>query len=913
MIRALGVGDQRLTVTAIEEITPAYRRIRFSSPGAFEGFDPEPASWVRVWFPDPGDEGHEVQRAYTFVDADQEAGTFSLDFVIHHPPGPATRWAISAQVGDELNASFWASTKFTPPEVEPAGYLLLGDLAGLPGLRSVVGAIPDEIPIELYIEEHQPHDRLAPLPSHPKLRIHWVAHQADGGGLARAVEQRDWTDWYAWAAAEKGAIKHLKDGLRQDHGFPKTDMKLAPYWIEGKPMGGKVRGGRRAATTDEAAVADQPVADQAVVTVGPIGVVEPVSARDTAPVTGPDASVSDPPSPDAGPSDDGPSETGPQAGPSEAEPAPAAAPGRWRSQAGKELLAPLKGTFRLAATCQAAVSVLGLVPYLLLVEVARRMLDGQQPEDLHSLATAALVILGVATTLSSALVVWLHVVDSRFTTAMKKRIVDKLGRLPLGWFTDRNSGTVRQLVVDDTAGLHYLVTHAVLDAAAAVVTPLVVLVYLFVVDARLALVLLVPLIAYGVVVGRMANASKAQIAEHGRWTRRVSAETTSYLEGAAVVRTFGDDGAAGLRGTLDGYTSFVSGWQVPLGTQKAISALITRPATFLWLIATAGTALVTTQTLSAPSLLTFLFLGVTFGPKLLGASYGIASYRESAAAAQRVGLVLTEPELAATDHPISPEVPAGGAAVRFRDVTFSYQPGRPVLHGVDLDLAAGEVTALVGPSGSGKSTLAALLARFHDVDSGSISVAGHDLRDVVPDDLRRLVGFVFQDVRLVRGSVRDNIALARPDATDEEVRAAAEAANVHRRIEAMPHGYDTLLGSDLRLSGGEAQRVSIARAILADPPVLVLDEATSFADPESERQVQQALSRLARGRTVLVIAHRLHTVVDAHRIVVLDRGRVAEQGTHAELLERNGRYAAMWTATSPTTGPATDLDRGDLR
>jgi len=591
-------------------------------------------------------------------------------------------------------------------------------------------------------------------------------------------------------------------------------------------------------------------------------------------------------------------------------PAPAASAKKgWRSQAGSELLAPVRGTLRFAAVCQAALSILELVPFLLLVELGRRMLDGQKPEELKSLAITALVILGIATTLTAVLVSWLHVVDARFTAALKKRIVDKLGRLPLGWFTERNSGAVRQVVVEDTAALHYLVTHAVLDAAAAVVTPLVVLIYLFVVDARLAFFLLIPLLAHAVLLGRMANNSKSQITEHGRWTKRIGAETTAYLEGAAVVRTFGDDGASGLRRTLAGYTEFLDGWQVPLGRQKALTAVVTRPTTFLWLIATVGTFFVTAETLSPASLLSFLFLGVTFGPKLLGMAYGLVSYRESVAAAQRIGLALTEPELTVDRDDAAASTPTAGAEpgarglpVEFRGVEFEYRPGQPVLHQVDLDLPAGQITALVGPSGSGKSTLAALLARFHDVNAGSITIGGTDLRSLPSDELRRRVGFVFQDVRLVKGSVRDNIALARPDATDAEVEAAARAANIHDRIVQLPRGYDTVVGSDVRFSGGEAQRISIARALLADPPVLVLDEATSFADPESERQVQVALSRLAHGRTVLVIAHRLHTIVDADQIVVLEHGRVVERGNHHQLLAEGGRYASMWDASAVGAG-----------
>ena len=227
-------------------------------------------------------------------------------------------------------------------------------------------------------------------------------------------------------------------------------------------------------------------------------------------------------------------------------------------------------------------------------------------------------------------------------------------------------------------------------------------------------------------------------------------------------------------------------------------------------------------------------------------------------------------------------------------MTFGYRPDVPVVRDVSLTLRPGTVTALVGPSGSGKSTLAALLARFHDVQRGSIIIGGRDIRTLSADDLYRQVGFVLQETQLVHGTAAENIALAEPDADLQRVQAAARDAQIHDRIMALPDGYDTVLGAGSGLSGGERQRLTIARAILADTPVLILDEATAFADPESEYLVQQALSRLTRDRTVLVIAHRLHTITHADQIVVLDDGEIAETGTHEQLLAADGRYRALW-------------------
>ena len=633
--------------------------------------------------------------------------------------------------------------------------------------------------------------------------------------------------------------------LREAFGFPKADVHAQAYWTQGREMGSR-RDSENTPTTTVAANGATPATTEA---------------------------------------------------PTPSGPATEAPKGRWRSQAAKDLLAPVKPQLIATGVLEVLITLLQLAPFVVLVELARQLLAGADESALRSTLIVFVVLLGAGTVLSAGLLLWLHVVDMRFSATIRRRLLDKLARVPLGWFTQRGSGAVKKLIQDDTLSLHYLVTHAVSDAVAAVVAPIAVLVYLFVVDWWLALILLLPILIYIVTTWTMVYQSGPKITEASRWAERMNSEAAAYLEGQPVIRVFGGATASSFRRSLDDYIEFLNVWQRPFIGKKTFMDLVTRPSTFLWLIASAGTLFVMSGAMEPMTLLPFLILGTTFGTRLLGIAFGFGGLREGMQAARRIAVTLDEDELATSDTAEVPSlVPSG--TVAFENVGFGYRPGVPVIHDVSLTLRPGTVTALVGPSGSGKSTLASLLARFHDVDSGAIRIDGRDVRTLTPDELYTQVGFVFQDVQLVGGTVRDNIALARPEASAGEVEAAATDTQIHDRIMRLPNGYDTVLGANIQLSGGERQRLTIARALLADTPILILDEATAFADPESEYLVQQALGRLIRNRTVLVIAHRLHTVTDADQIVVLDHGRIAEIGTHTELFNADGRYRQLWDSRS---------------
>jgi ATP-binding cassette subfamily B protein IrtA len=562
----------------------------------------------------------------------------------------------------------------------------------------------------------------------------------------------------------------------------------------------------------------------------------------------------------------------------------------------RTLLRPVRGRLVLAVVVQVVSSALVLAPLIGVGELARILLSIPVDADrAWSVVLASTVVLAVGFALRGAADLITHLADNAFALHLRRALAARLSAAPLGWFGEQTSGRIKQGMQDDVSALHHLVAHSFTDLAAAVTTPVVVYAYLFLLDWRLALVLLAPVPIFVLIYRRMMAGSTHNMTRYGQVLGELNSAVVEFVTGIPVVKTFGQAGRAhrSYREAVDRFTAFFLPWVRPLIRPETISSAVLSPVTMILLALGGGTALVASAAMDPVDVVPFVVLGIGLSAPIANLVSGAQAMQMATGSAARVAALLEIPRDAEPDRPQRPR----GTTVELDRVRFSYDGTHDVLDDVSARIEPGTITALVGKSGSGKSTLVRLLLRFHRPTGGAVRIGGVDVRDIASDELYRIIGSVFQDVTLLRVSIAENIALGRPGATREEIEAAARAAAIHDRITALPRGYDSVPGEDAALSGGEAQRVGVARAILLDPPVLVLDEPTSAADTESERAVQDALSTLVGSnpaRSVVVIAHRLETITGVDMILVLADGRIVERGDHQQLLAAGGRYAALW-------------------
>jgi len=489
---------------------------------------------------------------------------------------------------------------------------------------------------------------------------------------------------------------------------------------------------------------------------------------------------------------------------------------------------------------------------------------------------------------------WAGVIES-----IRVRLGDRLRRMPLRELERRATGDLTTVVGGNAVNAALGVSAVALVFLQMVTVPVVLIAVFLVVDWRLGLTLAVVTPLAVPVVRRVQRISGSGFRRVDLADAAAASRIVEYVQGLPVFKATGQVGESSVR--LQRALQEQTRHQAESQRQAALPALFAAAAVQLGVVAVAavGTALVLGADLTMPVLVAVVVGAVRFAEPLATATTLTAMFEITDAAVERVAEVLDVQPLDA-----DPDARITGFDVAFDEVGFAYaEGGSPVLRGVSFVVPARSFTALVGPSGSGKTTVTKLLTRYADPDAGTVRIGEVDVATVDPGEIYRHVSVVFQDVYLFDDTIRANIAMARPDATDAEVEAAARAANVHGFVERLPRGYDTRVGEiGGALSGGERQRISIARAILKDAPIVLLDEATAALDPENERYVQEALRTLMQRSTLIVIAHRLSTVVAADQIVVLDEGRVAERGTHPELLAADGRYAAFWHERSRARG-----------
>ena len=555
--------------------------------------------------------------------------------------------------------------------------------------------------------------------------------------------------------------------------------------------------------------------------------------------------------------------------------------------------------FTYASWVLSAVSALvALVPFVYIWKILRDVLnaapDYAQAVNIPHYGWMAVLFAVLAYLIYIAALMCSHLSAFRVATNLRLEVSEHLATLPLGFTETFGSGKLRKIIHESTGAAETFLAHQLPDKYNAMATPIGLLVLLLVFDWRLGLLSLVPVALGFVIMSAMTGRRMAdKMRQYGNALESMSNEAVEYVRGIPVVKTFGQSvfSFKKFKATIDEYEKWVIAYTKEL---RMPMMLYTAAINGVFAFLIVGGLLFTRNGVTSEFLLNLLFYIIitpVISLTLTRIMYMSENELVVADALARVDSVLDAEPVPENDHPRHPK----DASVSLKDVHFSYDGKTDVIKGVSLKIQPGQMVAFVGPSGGGKSTLANLICRFFDVQSGSVRVGGADVRDIPKEELMDTISFVFQNSRLLKGSILDNVRLGRAQATEAEVLAALKAAQCMDIVEKFPEGIHTVIGTKgVYLSGGEQQRIAIARAMLKNAPILMLDEATAFADPDNEAKVQAAFAQLAKGKTVLMIAHRLSTVANADCIYVVQDGQIAESGTKDELCAKNGLFARMW-------------------
>ena len=555
-------------------------------------------------------------------------------------------------------------------------------------------------------------------------------------------------------------------------------------------------------------------------------------------------------------------------------------------------------SFTYASWILSAVSALiALVPFWYIWKIIKEVLEVSpnfsEAENIVSNGIWAVVFAFLSFLVYTGGLMCSHVAAFRIATNMRIDLAEHIAKLPLGFVDSFGSGRLRKIVNDSTGAAETYLAHRLPDKYAAIATPLGLLAMLLVFDWRLGILSLVPVfIAFSIMSAMTGKRMAEKMKQYNNALENMSNEAVEYVRGIPVVKTFGQSvfSFKKFKGTIDEYAKWVIAYTKDMRVPMMI---YTAAANGVFAFLIAGALWFSANGVTNEFLLNLIFY-IIITPVISLTLTRIMFMSEDGMivsdALSRVDGVLSAafmPESEKIEYPKD-------SSVTLSDVHFSYDGKKEVIRGVSMNIGAGQTVAFVGSSGSGKSTLASLIARFFDVNGGSIKIGGADIRNIPKEKLMESVSFVFQDSKLIKATVSENVKMGKPDASDLEIAEALKIARCDDIIEKLPNGINTVIGTKgVYLSGGEQQRLTIARAVLKNAPVLILDEATAFADPDNEVKVQVAFSELSKGKTVIMIAHRLSTVQNADCIYVIADGKIVESGTHNELMKKNGLFAKM--------------------
>ena len=554
--------------------------------------------------------------------------------------------------------------------------------------------------------------------------------------------------------------------------------------------------------------------------------------------------------------------------------------------------------FTYASWILSAVSALiALVPFWYIWKIIKEVLEVSpnftEAENIVSNGIWAVVFAFLSFLVYTGGLMCSHIAAFRIATNMRIDLAEHIAKLPLGFVDSFGSGRLRKIVNDSTGAAETYLAHRLPDKYAAIATPLGLLAMLLVFDWRLGLLSLVPVfIAFSIMSAMTGKRMAEKMKQYNNALENMSNEAVEYVRGIPVVKTFGQSvfSFKKFKGTIDEYAKWVIAYTKDMRVPMMI---YTAAANGVFAFLIAGALWFSANGVTNEILLNLIFY-IIITPVISLTLTRIMFMSEDGMivsdALSRVDGVLSAafmPESKKNEYPKD-------SSVTLSDVHFSYDGKKEVIRGVSMNIGAGQTVAFVGPSGGGKSTLASLIASFFDVKGGSIKIGGSDIRNIPKEKLMESVSFVFQDSKLIKATVSENVKMGKPDASNLEVAEALKIARCDDIIEKLPNGINTVIGTKgVYLSGGEQQRLTIARAVLKNAPVIILDEATAFADPDNEVKVQAAFSELSKGKTVIMIAHRLSTVQNADCIYVIADGKIVESGTHNELMKKNGLYAKM--------------------